>query len=352
MAKKSIKRALGQVPGTVVYIGDKQKGRPNIDGFEYDRESFKEHGLESVEDVFPMLDTKGVTWINFNGLDHVGTIEGIGTHCKLHPLILEDIANTLQRPKMEEYEGYIFLVVKMPYFDNDGKLRIEHLSIVLGTGFLLTFQESEGDVFEDVRNRIRTGKGRIRSLGADYLLFSLLDAVVDNYFTLLESLGEKVEALEDDLLKGTTMEGSVVRVQELKREILKIRKAVVPMREVVNRMDKDGNPVFSKKTLLYLRGLYDHVTHVAENVEVLREMVWGLMDMYLTTISNRTNDVMKILTIVASIFIPLTFLAGIYGMNFEYIPELGYRYGYFVLIGVMLLIFIGLVVFFKRRNWL
>ncbi|WP_420321397.1 magnesium/cobalt transporter CorA [Flagellimonas sp.] len=349
---KNIKKSLGQAPGTIVYTGTKENTELFIDVFDYDKQFFEEKELDVIEDTFKYIDSAPITWININGLNHVDAIAKIGEYCRLHPLILEDIANTHQRPKLDEYEDYLFVVLKMLHYGSEEQLHIEHVSFVLGNGFVLSFQEADGDVFDPVRNRLRNTKGRIRANGADYLLYALMDAVVDNYFTLIEKVGDKIEALEDSLFENGSADDITYEIQHFKKEILKIRRAVSPLREVVSRIEKSDHKFISEKTQLYLRDLYDHIIQVSENIDIYREMIWGLMDIYLTTISNKMNEVMKVLTIIASIFIPLTFLAGIYGMNFENMPELRFRYGYFVLWGIMVTIFVGLIYYFKRKKWL
>lgn len=345
-------KSVGLAPGTIVYVGNKVKRDLFIDVFDYNKDFVDEKELNSVEEAFSYEDEKSITWINVNGLNHIDEIEKLGKFYNLHPLIIEDISNTKQRPKIDEYEHYIFVVLKMLYFDFEGNLNIEHVSFILGADYVLTFQESEGDVFEPVRERLRNAKGKLRSRGSDYLLYALMDSAVDNYFTLIETLGEKIEGLEDDLFEEKPNDDITNDIQTLKREVLKIRRAVSPLREVVSRMEKNEHRLISENTQLYLRDLYDHIIQVSENVDIYREMIWGLMDMYMTTISNKMNEVMKVLTIIATIFIPLTFIAGIYGMNFENIPELGYKNGYFILWGVMLLLFLGMLYYFKRRKWL
>ncbi len=345
-------RQSGLAPGTVVYTGDKTSSDLYIEVFDYDKDSFEEKELSNIEEAFTYSDSEPVTWININGLSRTEAIEKIGLHYKLHPLILEDIANTQQRPKIDEYDEYLFVVLKMLYFDQDEKLSIEHISFVLGKNYVITFQEADGDVFDGIRNRIRTGKGKIRTSGSDYLLYALMDAVVDNYFSLIEVMGNKIEELEDDLFEEKPNDDITYDIQSLKKEILRIRRAVFPLREVVNRIEKSDHTLITEKTQFYLRDLYDHIIQVSENIEIYRDMIWGLMDMYMTTISNKMNEVMKVLTIIATIFIPLTFIAGIYGMNFENIPELHHKNGYFILWGVMIFIFVGLLYYFKRRKWL
>ena len=342
----------GLAPGTIVYTGSKKKKELFIEVFEYNKDSFHEIRLKTVEEAFAYEDEQSITWININGLNHVDQIEKLGQHFELHPLIIEDIASTNQRPKVDEYEKYQFVVLKMLYFDEEQNLKIEHISFVLGRNYVLSFQESEGDVFDPIRERLRTGKGRARNLGADYLLYILMDAIVDNYFSLIETIGEKIEVLEDKLFEKHTDNNITNDVQNLKREILKIRRAVYPLREVVNKLEKSENSFIHEKTQKYLRDLYDHIIQVSESIDIYREMIWGLMDLYMSNISNKMNEVMKVLTIMASIFIPLTFLAGIYGMNFENIPELKFKYGYFMLLGVMVVVFVGMIYYFKKKKWL
>ncbi|GGX15379.1 magnesium/cobalt transporter CorA [Aquimarina muelleri] len=351
-ASSPAEKQFGLAPGTVVYTGDKTSGDLYIEVFDYSEDFFEEKELNSIEEAFKYSDSEPITWINVNGLNHTEAIEKIGEHYDLHPLILEDIANTDQRPKIDEYEKYLFVVLKMLYFDKDEKLCIEHISFVLGNTYVISFQESDGDVFDSIRNRIRLGKGRVRSMGSDYLLYALMDAAVDNYFNLIEAMGDKIEELEDNLFEEKPNDDITYDIQSLKREVLKIRRAVFPLREVVNRIEKSEHHLITEKTQFYLRDLYDHIIQVSENIEIYREMTWGLMDMYMTTISNKMNEVMKVLTIMASIFIPLTFLAGIYGMNFENIPELKFKYGYHILWGIMIAVFIGLLYYFKRKKWL
>lgn len=348
---QNYKKHIGQVPGTLVYTGEKS-GKLIIESFDYNKDSVEETVLLNIQDAVPFKDTDSVTWININGLHYVEDIQSIGEQYDLHPLVLEDIVNTSQRPKIDEYEDYIFVVLKMLYYDENENLVIEQVSFVLGKNYVLTFQESEGDVFDTIRDRLRQSKGRIRTLKSDYLLYALIDAVVDNYFSIIETLGNKVEDLETELFGGQAEESISTEIQQLKREILKVRRAIFPLREVINRIEKIEHPLIYKRTITYFRDVYDHIIQVSENIDIYREMIWSLMDMYMTTISNKMNEVMKVLTIIATIFIPLTFIAGIYGMNFDYIPELHYKYSYFILWGIMILLFIAMIIYFKRKKWL
>lgn len=308
--------------------------------------------MASIEDSFPFKTSETVTWLNINGLNNVKEIEKIGLHYNLHPLVLGDIVNVTQRPKIDEYEDYLFVVLEMLDYDANNNVSSEQISFILGKHYVLSFQEAEGDVFNTIRERLRTAKGRIRQLDADYLLYSLIDTIVDHYFNIIETLGDKVEHLETLLFESNTEETITKDIQVLKCEILKVRRAIFPLREVISRIEKHESNLILKKSKTYYRDIYDHIIQVSENIDIYREMIWSLMDMYMTTISNKMNEVMKVLTIMASIFIPLTFIAGIYGMNFDNIPELKNENGYFILWGVMILLFIGMLIYFKKKKWL
>ncbi len=346
------KKSAGLAPGTIVYTGKKNQDSLYLDIMDFDSEALIDKELGSVNEVFKLLSTNRPTWLNLNGLNHIEAIQQIGEHFKLHPLVIEDIANTQQRPKIDEYQNHFFVVLKMLYLNKEDQIQFEHLSLVLGENYVLSFQEADGDVFDAVRTRIRTSKGRIRTMGSDYLLYALMDAVVDHYFFIIEELALRIERLEDQLFVQREEDGITQKIQELKREVLRIRRAILPLREVVNRLVKSEHDLINSKTQVYLRDLYDHIIQVSENVEIYRDMIWSLMDMYMTTISNKMNEVMKVLTIIATIFIPLTFMAGIYGMNFQNMPELSYKHGYFVLWGVMILVFLGMLYYFRRKKWL
>jgi len=344
--------SVNQVPGQVIYVGSKENTSTSLEIIDYNKENHEVKHTNNINEVFQYRDSEDITWVNVNGLNATEEIEQLGKFYGLHPLILEDIVNTQQRPKIDEYDTYIFMVLKMLYYAEDGELIKEHMSIVLGEKYVLTFQEADGDVFDGVRDRIKNAKGRIRNSGPDYLTYTFIDAIIDNYFIIIETMGDKIEELEDSLFLDDPEETITQDIQDLKKEIIRIRRAIYPLREVINRLEKGEHPLIHEKTNHYLRDLYDHIIQVSENIEIYREMTWGLMDMYMTTISNKMNEVMKVLTIMASIFIPLTFMAGIYGMNFEYIPELQLKYGYFYLWAAMLIVFFGLLWYFKRKKWL
>ncbi|WP_027136631.1 magnesium/cobalt transporter CorA [Gaetbulibacter saemankumensis] len=349
---KKYQNKIGQIPGSIIYTGEKEYSELFIETFNYNKDQFTEKELKNVEETFEFKTSESVTWINLNGLNQVGAIEALGNHYELHPLVLEDIVNTNHRPKIDEYDDYLFVVLKMLHNDKDENIISEQVSFILGKNYVLSFQEAEGDVFDSVRDRIRHAKGRVREMKADYLLYILMDAVIDHYFSVVELLGDKIEDLETLIFLGNADKSINKDIRDLKKDILRIRRAISPLREVINRIEKHDSPLILKKTKTFYRDIYDHQIQVSENIDIYREMVWSLMDMYMTTISNKMNEVMKVLTIMASIFIPLTFIAGIYGMNFEYIPELHYKYSYFILWGVMIVLFLLMLRYFKRKKWL
>ena len=276
----------------------------------------------------------------------------MGNFYDLHPLVMEDILNTDHRPKVDEYKDYLFIVLKMLYFNKEQQFTVEHISLIVGKNYVLTFQESEEDLFDPLRARLDNPESRIRTFGADYLAFALMDTIVDNYFAVVEDFGDKIETLEDQLFDENPIESTPQDIQALKREVLRIRRSVFPLREVISRIEKIENPIIEERTRDYFRDVYDHIIQINENIEIYRDMVWGLMDMYMTTVSNKMNNIMKVLTIIATIFIPLTFIAGIYGMNFDHMPELHYQYSYYILWGVMILVFLAMLYYFRRKGWL
>ena len=352
IAKKVAKKKIGLPPGTLVHVGERKIEKVRISIIDYDATQIEEKEAKTVEECFPFKDKPTVTWINVDGLHEVNVIEQLGGHFGLHPLLLEDILHTEQRPKMEDFGEYIFFVLKMLYFDDEShEIQAEQVSLILGSNFVISFQEREGDVFKFVRERIRNSKGRIRKVGADYLAYALIDAIVDNYFIILEKLGETIEEMEEELVTNPTPE-TLQTIHHLKREMIFLRKSVWPLREVIGILERGESPLIQESTGIYLRDLYDHTIQVIDSVETFRDMVSGMLDIYLSSVSNKMNEVMKVLTIIATIFIPLTFIAGIYGMNFQYMPELGWRWGYPAVWFVMCAILITMMVYFRRKKWL
>ncbi|PIV20793.1 MAG: magnesium and cobalt transport protein CorA [Deltaproteobacteria bacterium CG03_land_8_20_14_0_80_45_14] len=349
--KKRSKKA-GLPPGTLVHIGEKKAETPKITIMDYDEAHFQEKETKTIEECLLFKDKPTVTWINIDGLHQVEILERLGECYGLHPLVLEDILNTDQRPKMEDYGEYLFIVLRMlNYNDKSSEIEAEQISLILGTNFVLSFQEKEGDTFNPIRERIRNSKGRIRRMGADYLSYSLLDSIVDNYFIILEKLGEKIEFLEDELVTRPTPETLQI-IHHLKREMIYLRKAVWPLREVIGSLERGEPPLVKETIRVYLRDVYDHTIQVIDTIETFRDMVSGMLDIYLSSISNRLNAVMKVLTIIATIFMPLTFLAGIYGMNFKYMPELEWRWSYPVVWLIMVGIGVSMLLYFRKKKWL
>jgi magnesium transporter len=345
-------KTYGLPPGTLVHVGQRNTGRVKISVIDYDGSDIKERVLDSPEEAFPFFGSPTVTWINVDGIHELEIIEKIGRHFRLHPLTLEDIVFTNQRAKFESFDSYIYILLKMVYLDSKKeKMQTEQVSLILGENYVLSFQEKEGDVFDPVRERIRTAKGRVRKMGPDYLAYSLLDAVVDNYFQILEHLGEKVEVVEEGLVGDPSPE-CLRGIQGIKKDMLYLRKSVWPLREVISSFHKDESILVKGPTIVYIRDLYDHTIQVIDTIETLRDMASGMLDIYLSSISNRMNEVMKVLTIIATIFIPLTFIAGVYGMNFHRMPELNWPYGYAFAWGIMLAIALTMLFYFKRKKWL
>ena len=335
-----------------MYIGKEKTEKVKITYIDYNEDHFQEEQVETVDKVFQFSNTSTATWINFDGIYQLDTIEKIGKHFKIHPLVLEDIMNTGQRPKMEDFGDYLFIVLKMLHYDEKkDETKTEQVSLVLSSKYVLSFQEDEGDVFDSIRERIRTDRGSIRKRRADYLAYSLIDAIVDNYFMVLEKIGEKIEDIEDELIKNPTP-AVLQTIHHLKRELIFLRKSVWPLREVISRLERWESPLIDKSIEIYLRDVYDHTIQVIDSLETFRDTLSGMLDIYLSSVSNRMNEVMKVLTIIATIFIPLTLIAGIYGMNFRYMPELESPWGYPMVYVVMLAVCAVMLVYFRRKKWL
>jgi len=335
-----------------VFVGERKQEQATLHLIHFDRERLHEVEEACLEDCRERLSSPGVTWVNVNGVHDVGLIEALGQVFGLHPMTMEDIADTSQRPKWEEFPGYGFMALKMlAISEADAEVQIEHVSLILGPGWVLTFLEDDGDVFTSVRSRIRGGVGRVRSLGADYLASCLIDAVIDHYFLAVEWISDQIEIFDTHVLNHP----EDVRIQEIhhfKRGLLALRRAVWPMREVLGAIAKCEASVVSAETSVFWRNLYDHTVQVIDMVETSRDTLASLQDTYLSSLSNRMNGVMKTLTVISTIFIPLTFIAGVYGMNFQHMPELGWRLGYYGVLALMVVIAVALVVWIRRRGWL
>jgi magnesium transporter len=341
----------GTSPGTVIHTGARRLSQPVITALQYGDAGLEEDRWEGVPPELPVPE-QGVLWVNVDGLHDVGLLEALGQAMGFHPLAMEDVAHVGQRPKLEEYDDHLLLLVHMLRLDEEKRqITDEQVSVLVGRGYLFSFQEAVGDVFEPVRERLRAGKGRIRSRGADYLAYALLDALVDSYFHIIERLGEWTEELEEEVLEGHSGD-TMHRVHALKRELLVVRRSIWPLREITSAFLRSESPLVDSATKVYLRDVNDHSYHLIDTVEILREMSSGIRDLYLARVGNRTNEVMKVLTIMASIFIPLTFVAGVYGMNFEYMPELEVPWAYPVVLLGMLAAALGMLWIFRKKGWI
>jgi magnesium transporter len=354
MTSEETKRSekAGLSPGTLMYVGEEKSEPPRITVIDYDATGFLEKTVSSVEECFPFKETSTVTWINVDGVHDAAVIEKLGAHFDIHPLVLEDIMTTTQRPKTEDLGTALYVVLRMIEYDEErAATTADQLSLILGPNYVLTFQETPGDCLDPVRERIRGGKGRIRKLGPDYLAYAVIDAVVDNYFFVLEKLGERIDRLEEQLIAEPRRE-LLSEIHGLKREMIELRKSVWPLREVVSRFERMESPLIRKSTGVFLRDLYDHAIQVIDTVESFREMLSSMVETYLSSLSNRMNEIMKVLTIISTIFIPITFLVGLYGMNFVHMPEIKWRWGYafawLLIIGSVG----GMFAFFRRKKWL
>ena len=343
---------VGLAPGTPVFVGERRRASARIEILAYNRHGYRMVDDASIDDCRELARGEMVAWINVDGIHDIELVQALGDCFGLHPMSLEDVVNSSQRPKYEEFEDYLFVAMKMlAYVDESNSVESEHVSVILGAGFVLSFLEDEGDVFEAIRQRIQLGRGRIRAMGADYLAYCLMDTIVDHYFLAVERISDQVEIVDERILTSPSPH-DIVEIHRFKREILSLRKAVWPLREVVGAITRSDSPLLPPPTLVFWRDLHDHSVQVIDMVETCRDVLASLHDTYLSSLSNRMNEVMKILTIISTIFIPLTFVVGVYGMNFKFMPELEWRFGYLLVWGLMLAIGTSLYLFFRRRQWL
>jgi magnesium transporter len=343
-------RKTGLPPGTLVHIGDKKADHVTIKAFRYAGTKCDEQTVAQPEQLAPPSD-ESVVWVDVGGVHKLDVLDAFGKQFSLHPLLLEDIANTDQRPKLDDYETYFFVVMKMLSLTERQDVMVEQVSLVLGRNFVLSFQENGTDVFQPVRERLRGGKGRMRQAGADYLLYALVDAIVDQYFAVLEAIGEKIEALQQVVVADPKPE-TLREIHALKRQLLFLRRAVWPLRDVMNNLSRSDCPFLQHSTKVFFRDVYDHVVQIVDTIETLREMVSASLDIYLSSVSYRLNAVMRVLTVITTIFMPLSFIASIYGMNFEYMPELKSAWGYPAVLAVMALVGVGMLFVFRSKRWL
>lgn len=342
----------GLPPGSLVHVGAVHEEETHIFVIDYNKSSIEEKKITSIEEVLPYRDRESITWVMIKGLKNIEIFDQLGHHFNIHPLVLEDILNTHQRPKFEDHDDYLFFVLKGVLIEkNEFCIDFEQISIIAGNKFVFTFRERSDDSLLPVINRIRNSKGQARALGADYLTYMIIDTVVDEYFSIQDALDECVDKTEEELLSNPTSR-TLATIQSLKRQINNTRRSISPIRELLNSLLRSDTELVQKKTLLYFRDVHDHILRVYESIETYREMISSLLDIYISSVSNKMNEVMKVLTVFASIFIPLTFLAGIYGMNFEYMPELKLKWAYPALWCVFLLIPLILIIYFRKKKWL
>jgi len=368
--KRSEKTGLD--PGSLIHIGQRKSEKVKIAVIDYNSELYEEKDLKIVEDSYHYKDKTTISWININGLHETDILEKLGNHFEIHPLVLEDILNTNQRPKIDESNDYIFVVLKMLDYgqslsiadaqnkqNNKKNLEIEteQISIIIGKNFVISFQENEGDVFTPVRKRLINDKSRIRKAGADYLAYSLIDAIVDNYFLILENLEEQVDLLEDELLERPT-QNTLQEINRIKRDVIFLNRAIWPLREVIGALIRSDCYLIEKNTILYLRDVYDHIVQLIDTLENFKDLISQMVDIYLSSINNKMNEVIKVLTIIATVFMPLTFIAGLYGMNFNTeispwnMPELNWYFGYPVILLIMAVITIAMLIYFRKKQWI
>ncbi|MFA5271468.1 MAG: magnesium/cobalt transporter CorA [Candidatus Omnitrophota bacterium] len=339
-------------PITLSSAAIKEKGPVKITVIDYDENNFQQKEVTSIEECSVYRDKPTVTWINVEGVHRPDTLEKLANCFGLHPLILEDISDVDQRPKMEDMDDYLFMVFKMLSYNFEyAEIEIEQVSLVFGKNFVISFQETVGDIFDPIRERLKAGKGRIRKMGADYLAYSLMDATVDNYFKILDEFGEKIEFLEEEIISRP--DPLVLKeIYHLKREIIFLRRIILPLREMLRLLDRSESGLIKEPIRIYFRDIHDHVIQVMDSIEVFREMLTGMIEIYLSSLSKRMNEVMKVLTVIATIFMPLTFVTGVFGMNFRYMPGLERAWGFPIAIVIMLGIGVYMLRYFRRNKWI
>jgi len=345
-------KKIGMHPGALVPVAEPKSTPVTITIVNYDEQSIDEFSTQNPDDCLRFKDKPSTTWINIDGVHDPAIIEKIGTSFDLHPLTMEDILNTCGRLKIEDFDNYIYISINMLFYDEStGETNGEHVSIVFNCNTLITFLENPGDVFNPIRERIRANKTRIRKLGPGYLAYSLVDAIIDNYFVVLEKIGETVADLEDELILEPDRK-TLSQLHSLKSEMIFVRKSVWPLRETISIWGRLDSELITDHTRTYLRDAYDHIIQAIDMIEVYRDMLTSMLDLYLSSVSNRMNEVMKVLTIIATIFIPLTFIVGIYGMNFEHMPEIKWRFGYYMVWGIMITVAVWMLTWFRRKKWM
>jgi len=343
---------IGNIPGEPVFIGKRKVDKISMHVIDYNEKFIDEIDPNNIDEITQLKETSTVSWININGLHDTEAIKSLAKSFNIHPLVVEDIVNTGQRPKMEEYDDNLFFALKMMRYDSkNNKIESEQLTLVMGPNFLITFQERPGDVFEPVRKRIRNKMGRIRHHGIDYLTYALLDSVIDNYMIIIERIGGQIEETEEELLENMN-KNILSKINDYKREMNYLRKTIRPVKDFMLQLSRLDSDLIHDDTLPFIKDLLDISTQAVESIDTYRLMLSDHLDIYNSGSNNRLNEIMKILTIFSAIFIPLTFIAGIYGTNFEFMPELSFKYSYPIFWGVLLIIAGFMLRFFKRKKWL
>lgn len=348
------KQKLGLPAGSLIYIGDKDKLQAHVDVtvIDFNENHLSEFCPTNITELVKFKNQETVTWINIDGIHDVDFIKQAGEIFELHPLLLEDILNPDHRPKIEEYGDYLHFTMKELKWNSNGKeIESEQISFVLGRGFVISFQEQKGDIFEPIRDRIRHAKGRVRKMKADYLAYALIDIIVDHYFVIIDSIESEIEDLELDVLKSTD-EHNIRKIQKLKKDLMILRKSIIPLRESVGNLEKSGSDLIEARTTFFLKDVYDHTLHITDSIETYREMLNSLMELHISGMNNRLNKVMKVLTVISTIFIPLTFIVGVYGMNFDNMPEIHWHYGYYAVWGFMICTVILMLYILRRNKWM
>ncbi len=355
--RKSIKllkkrnRKIGLPPGTLIYTGERKPEEEKITIIDYDDKNIEIKELKELRVDLKDKNNNLVRWVNITGLGQIEVIEELGRQFELHPLLLEDVINPDQRPKIENYGDYLFLVLKVISWNKiEKKIKSEQISFILGKDHVISFQEFENDLFFPIIDRLKQSKGRIRKMDHDYLLYALIDIIIDNYFVIIEKIGNKLDKIEEELIENPTT-STLQEIHSLKREVITLRKSIWPSRNVINNLQRE-EAFIKASTQIYLRDIYDHIIQIIDTFENFRDIISGMLDIYLSSVSNKMNEVMKVLTIISTTFIPISFLAGFYGMNFTHMPELTSLYGYPILIFVMISIALLMILYFRRKRWI
>ncbi len=349
---KRRKKKSSSLPGTLEYTGERIEVPTKINLIKYNEQKILEEEIKSPEDYSTIIDEKSISWINIDGFQQLGIIAKIGSFYKIHPLVLEDILNVNQRPKIELFDNYICIILKLIEFEkNTNELSTEQISIIFGSNLVISFKEKESEIFIPIAERIQAAMGQIRKMKSDYLVYSLLDIIIDDYFEKLEKLGERIEILEVELIEKPTTK-TLNEIYNLKNNFITLRKSIWPLREIINRLLRRESPLIHEHTEIYYRDIYDHIIQIVDTIEIYRDMLSNMLDIYLSSVSNRMNEIMKVLTIIATIFIPLTFITSLYGMNFINMPELNWDLGYPMILILLLIIAISMLIYFKKKKWL